>query len=419
MKEISVDRLPVKIHSRLNEITLVSFLTISAMYLFFAADLANKILVYLNFDLTRISIIPRSFYEFLFIGVILMFANKNRFRFLLIVFMMFFLFIIGQLIFSIQVGGDYNFTENILIYNKYFFVFIVYFAIYKIQYDPIATKRVVSVMENLFLLNAYLTIVGFIFGLDIFRTYVTQPYRYGYSGILWVQNEASILYFLAISYFYYKHFILRQSSMNFYLILITSVLLGTKAIYLFLIMLLVFHFLNNSNLRTKITVSVLIATIYWIGAWFLQTEQAKEILAYFVSKTDLHGLWYVLFSGRTFYLDVRGDEILSNWTFINYLIGGQDQSRLMIEMDFFDLFFFMGVIGTLVYFILIFTTIFKFRLTKPFNLFFVFSYLALAFLGGHFFTSVINAVYLCVISLFIYSSQIRDVKPENEKGFTN
>jgi hypothetical protein len=323
----------------------------------------------------------------------------------------FLLFIIGQTVFSSNVDFKYNFAENMLIFNKYFFVFIIYFGIYKLQEYPAVLKRVVSIMENLFMLNAYLAIIGFVLDLDIFRTYINQPYRYGYSGILWVQNEASILYFLSISHFYYKRFILGQPSRKIYVVLLASVLLGTKAIYLFLTMLLVFHFLSHAKLKTKIVSIILVFAIYWFISWFLQTEQAKVVLAYFVSKMNTEGVWYMLFSGRTLYLDERAGYILEHWTFLNYLIGGQDQSRWMIEMDFFDLFFFMGTVGFCVYFLLIFTTIFKFSLRKHFNFFFVFSYMLLAFMGGHFFSSVINALYVCIISLYFYASQSQTYSP--------
>jgi hypothetical protein len=262
-------------------------------------------------------------------------------------------------------------------------------------------------MEKLLLLNAWLTILGVIFGIDIFRTYILQSYRFGYSGILWVQNEATVLCVLGIAYFYYKHFILGQRSKQFLVVLIASLFLGTKTIYLFLVFLLIFHFLSNSSLRSKVTAFILVIATYYFLSWFLHTEMAAKILAYFVSKAEGNGLWYMLFSGRTSYLAIMDKQVLSHWTFINYLVGGEDPMHFMIEMDFFDLFLFMGIIGFVVYFILLFSTVFRFSLKMPFNLFFVSSYMILAFLGGHFFSSVINAVYLCLICMFFYVNSKR------------
>jgi hypothetical protein len=205
---------------------------------------------------------------------------------------------------------------------------------------------------------------------------------------------------LGIAYFYYKHFVLGQRSWQFYLVVLAALFLGTKSIYLFMALLVVYHFMANSTLKAKFTVGVLVTVVYFTVDWFLQTKTAEKILAYFVTKADQMGIWYMLFSGRTGYLAAIQPEITDHWTFINYLVGGQDQINFMIEMDFFDLFFFLGIVGFLMYFLLAFTTIFRLNFRKPFFIFFVFAYMLLAFVAGHFFSSVINAMYLCLICLY-------------------
>ncbi|HZY80883.1 MAG TPA: hypothetical protein VFE50_15270, partial [Cyclobacteriaceae bacterium] len=100
-------------------------------------------------------------------------------------------------------------------------------------------------------------------------------------------------------------------------------------------------------------------------------------------------------------------NVLSHWTFVNYLFGGEDPMNFLVEMDFFDLFLFMGLVGFVIYFVLLFSTVFRFNKKQPFHLFFVTIYLTLAFLGGHFFSSVINAVYLCLICMFFYVNSKR------------
>ena len=167
-----------------------------------------------------------------------------------------------------------------------------------------------------------------------------------------------------------------------------------------------------SKLKTMLASAVLIFALYGSISWYLTTDHSKWALNYFVSKAESNGLIYVLLSGRTLYLTQVTSEIIDKWTVFNYFVGGQDQSKFMIEMDFFDLFLFLGLIGGVVYLILYFTTIFKFKLSKPFNLFFTFTFFLLAFLGGHFFASAINALYLCLISMYFYITQIspRQVK---------
>lgn len=405
MDQVALDK-PASLESpsRISEAGLVHFLTVSALYVFFAADLANKVFVYYSLDFTRVSVLFRSFYEVLFLGVIILFPNKARMNFLLVLAVLFALFMLGQILFAMNVDHTVRFGENALIFNKYFFAFIIFYGIYKLRDYPGKFARTIKVMETLFIINAFATLIGLALGLGVFRTYVLQSYRFGYSGILWVQNEATIMCFLGIAYFYYKHFILRQRSKQFLLIVFAALFLGTKAIYLFMALLLVFHFMTNSKASTKFLVLAIAIATYFLIDWFLKTDLSKETLAYFKDKFENYGIWYVVFSGRTSYLERINIEIFQNWTFINYFVGGEDPLDFMIEMDFFDLFFFLGLIGFVIYFMLFFSTLFRLNYKKPFNIFFVFSYMLLAFVAGHFFSSVINALYLCVICMYFQST---------------
>lgn len=387
------------------EINIIYRLVVSALVIFFVSDFCNKLLLYSGSDFYRISILFRAFYEFLFFSVLILFLNKKRMVFFIFLVLIFFSFLIGQFIFSQNIKYQYNFAENLSILNKYFFVFIIYFTIYKLQDYPEKFLKAIRLIENLFFFNAIATLIGFFFNLDFLRTYINQAHRYGFSGTIPAQNEATVFLFIAISFFYYKHFILNLKTNKIYVVLGASILLGTKAIYLFLAMLLLFHFLSRSSAKTKFVSIVLTFVIYLGVVAYLETAHAREALGYFVDKKQQHGLAYMLFSGRTQYLEQISDQILNHWSLLNYFIGGQDQSKFMIEMDLFDLYFFLGGLGVLIYFSLIFTTLFRFRLMRPFNLFFVFSFFSLAFMGGHFFSSAINALYLCLVCMYLYITQ--------------
>jgi hypothetical protein len=222
---------------------------------------------------------------------------------------------------------------------------------------------------------------------------------------------------LALSYFYYQHFFLHKKSYGFLIVLASCLLLGTKGIYLFLFFLSIFHFLYFASLKAKM-ISLLLISIAFIGGYlYLQTEHSKIFLENFIAKKNKRGWYSMLVSGRDAYVDTKGIEILSNWNIFNYFIGGQDQTKLYIEMDFLDLFFFTGIIGSILYLALYFSSLFKFNILKPFNFFFVFSFMALAFWGGHFFASALNALYVCLISMYFYVSQKKN--SENMLGETN
>src|ERR1017187_2342110 len=93
---------------KLKEIDTAFFLCKSALILFFVSDACNKLLLYWNYDIYRVSIIFRSLYEILFFSTIILFINAVRLRFLKILSILFLMFILGQLIVSFQGNGRYN-----------------------------------------------------------------------------------------------------------------------------------------------------------------------------------------------------------------------------------------------------------------------------------------------------------------------
>lgn len=390
---------------KFKETDITFFLSKSALYIFFISDACNKLLLYLKYDFSRVSVFFRLIYEIAFFILILIFMNRLRETFVKMFLMLFLLFLIGQILFSLKVDYTYNYIENLLHFNKYFFVFIIYFSLYHLQSHRENLNKIISVLESLFLVNAAAAILGFIFQIDLFRTYIDQPYRYGYSGLIPAQNEATLFFFIGISYFYYLNFMIGNKTYKFWFFLLATVLLGTKGIYLFLGLLLLFHFLSHSSLKAKVFVILLGVALFFGITWYVQTESAQDLLSYFVIKTKENGLINMLLSGRNASIDNTIPTILDKWNFVNYFIGGQDINHFAIEMDFFDLFLFFGLVGGVSILILYFFTLFKLRMKKPFNFFFVFSYFLLAFFAGHFFYSATNALYLCLVSMYFYASQ--------------
>ncbi len=124
--------MPLTRELKLKEADAIYFLCKSALYLFFISDACNKILLFLHFDFYRVSIFIRSTYEILFFILLIVFINEIRLLFLKIFFILFCLFITSQLLFASHFY-DYKYSENIFNFNKWFFIFIIYFSIYKIR----------------------------------------------------------------------------------------------------------------------------------------------------------------------------------------------------------------------------------------------------------------------------------------------
>lgn len=384
----------------LKESNLIFWVSLSALYLFFVADASNKLLLYLDFDFNRISIFVRFFYELVFLSIIFIFLNKVRVSFLKTILALLITFLFGQIVFKYANSFNYDLFQNLVIFNKYIFVFIIYFALYKLKFYGTKFLKIIHALEFLFVFNSILALAGLLFGIDIFRTYITQDYRYGYSGLIPVQNESTMFVFLSISFLYYKHFILGLRSYKIWIVLVAGLILGTKGIYLFLFLLMLFHIFYRNGIRLFIVSILLLALSYIIIYYFLQTESGKLVTTYFKFQAESLGFWQMLLSGRGIRLEEATQVMIVNWNWVNYFFGGQDQTHILAEMDFFDLFFFFGIVGFSIIMILYFTSVFKFGLRVPYHLFFVTCYFLIAMFAGHFFTSAINGIYLFLVCLY-------------------
>ncbi len=383
-------------------------LTISALILFYLFDGANKILVTYNFPFTRASIIIRVVYELIFLFVIIRYINNFRIFFLVTTLCFFFCFVTGQIVFSNAVAYTYDLTENIIIFNKYFFIFIIYFSIYKLKNYPLKLNHCINVLENIFVINSIAILVGVVTGLEFLKSYVGMDYRYGYMGLIPAQNEATLFYFIAVSFAYYKRFELGIRSKKFYLIVIPAMLLGTKGIYVFFILLLLFHFIYYATNLTRI-LTLIVASIGIIKIIeFVTSEKGRALLYFFYDSIEKKGWLSMLLTGRDDSVNTDVVAVVDKWNIFNYLFGGQDQNLFLTEMDIFDVFLFFGIMGSLVYLLLIFNTLFQVKAIYPFYVFFVGCFFLLAFLGGHFFSSAVNSLYLCLVGIFFYVSREPD-----------
>lgn len=398
----SIGKLSSNKINRTRELDILYIITITAILLFFIFDSITKILFTYSFEFHRASLLIRTSYELLFIIVSISLVNHVRASIFTMLLFLFFIFLIGQFLLPTDVRGFLS--ENLITFNKYIFIFIIYSTLYPLQSDDVRLNKCINLVENIFLLNSIAVLIGPLTGWEFLKTYVNADYRHGYMGFIMAQNEATLFYFLAVSLAYYKRFILKTRSFKFYIILSASLLLGTKGIYLYLVLLLFFHnfFYAKQRLLLILAIGVALLQLYR----YSNTEEGRIFFVYFYNESLKADYISMLLSGRDILLKTSFFGQLDKWSFLNYLFGGQNVVQYATELDFFDLFLFFGLIGSVVYMTLSFTTLFKFKNTK-FTLFFVGCYFVLAFFGGHFFTSALNGIYLCLIAMYIYSNQIK------------
>jgi hypothetical protein len=378
-----------------------------ALPVFFISDILNKALFIVTSD-DNPPFSPSKLIRMLFeIGIIFAIAgklDKKRLMVLTMIIILFALFLIGVVVYLQNYTRHYPYIFHFTLFNKYIFIFIVYAFLYSVRDEPRLIGKLMRYCEILFICNAIFVLVGAVFELRIFRSYPFMDYRYGYNGVIPAVNESSFFYFIGLLYVYYKKYILNQKLGLLILVPISAFFLGTKAIYVLMAAIVLFHFIRVSTLKSRILAFFGLITFAALAFALYKSPYTQHIVDYFVHLVNRRGLLSAALSGRDVYVVTKFFDNLEFWTPLNYLFGGQDQMNYLIEMDIFDIFLFFGIAGSLVWFFLLFNTIFSFSLKKKFNLFFVFIYLILAGLGGHFFASAVNSLYLVIFCLFIYSN---------------
>ncbi|GAB4514606.1 MAG: hypothetical protein Tsb004_22850 [Allomuricauda sp.] len=305
---------------------------------------------------------------------------------------------------------------NIKIYNKYVFFFIIYPVIdYVYKYRNNLFKKLVKLFFFIFLLNVGISILGMLLDSELVRSYPFRD-RFGYSGLIPKRNEATLFYMLGVSVAYARLVIEgRKEKVLFFYSLFGALILGTKGIYIFLIFLFFFHIRANK----KFLKNLLIVGFFGIVLGIIVLPQT-EMYSYYYSQAQRIGFFTMLLSGRDviFYNEIN--NIVQNWNVFNVFVGGQNQNNKAFEMDFLDLFFFFGMIGSFLYIFLMRKHFFPGKQKTPFQNFFMFSYFFLAFFGGHFFASAVNGLYFTIVTIYIYKSGlIMHVRRTTEISYDN
>jgi hypothetical protein len=183
-----------------------------------------------------------------------------------------------------------------------------------------------------------------------------------------------------------------------------SLLLGTKRIYFFLILLSLHYFFVHRGFKKRKT--------YWFLsiAAFLAIFLKHRVIDAFNKVFDLFQQIYynsgfisslTSFRSDLFYNTIN-EFVLKNWTFTNYIFGGPSfQNYIFITgMDFFDLYLFFGLSGLFVYFKL-FKTLLNFKIEANFVLFFLFILMITSFFSSAFlYDPYVNLLFVLMIYHF-------------------
>jgi hypothetical protein len=284
---------------------------------------------------------------------------------------------------------------------KYLFFPTTFLIFYQVLINRDMTSKLFKLYEYFFLFNLIIVFLSFLFDIEFFKSY-HHPDRFGYSGLIYRPNQISYISILFILIYYYKNQILKNKNRIILFVTIgVSLLIGTKRIYLFLLLLFFFHlFRIRKNLNIK---SLFIFIISASGLYFFRekiTELFISKFALFIRIYEQNGLWASVLSYRNDTLaETYNDQISPNWNFFNYIFGGVDFTIIRPEMDVIDIFFYFGLCGFIAYFIFIKNVLKPLNTNNLFIRFSLITMLLIAFVSSGFFNSS-NIPFIFFIALF-------------------
>ena len=316
------------------------------------------------------------------------------------------MFLLGQF-FLYQNFKQLNFFENFNTLFKYLLPLIIFLLAIDIFSLPIAKQsKVFKYYKFILGFNSLLILYGIIFGSRILQTY-NSSYRYGYDGLIFAQNEASYIFILAIFTVYYRRFYIKIREWFFWVIILSSLVVATKAVYLSFILLLLYHIFVKISLKKILIFGITGISISYLMFNTIINKIFLNSYNLFMNAYRKGGVLFALTSGRNEFIEKKLEPLIFNiWSFPNFIFGGQDVSSFYMEMGFLDLFLFFGFLGMLIYSYMFFKLFQLIGLKKDFKLFLFFTIMVIIATAGHFFTSGIVGIH------FIYFILINTVKNE-------
>lgn len=316
-----------------------------------------------------------------FIGLAVL--KKKEFLYILILTAV---FSIGQL--TIPNG----FEVSILKYFTKFIFPIALFGFFIVRSQNPKLK-LLRVFEYVLLINSLFVLLGFLFEIQYFRTYIMGA-RFGYNGLMVSSAASTYFYIIGMCYFlagYQKRVV---ENWRFWVIVIAGLIVGTKSIALALAAISLFYiikYVNNKIIKRGFLAIISVGIlgfayyIFFINPIFLSIARTSGYLTSFLSFRDQ------LFMEHTL------PYIQENWKIVNYLFGGVSNFELRPQMALIDTPFFWGIFGAGLYGYFYFKSYIKFPLNGYLNLFILTLILLITFMAGNFFYNASVVIYLIIL----------------------
>lgn len=288
-----------------------------------------------------------------------------------------------------------SFKQEILVEaSKYLYLvlLLVFFNAYPSRKDQLTAMF--KTFEVIIFFNSLLIIFGFLFDIFLFKTY--QGKRFGYNGLLVSSATGSYVYIISYIYLLVKHE--KTLFTNFFALIIiaASLLVGTKAIYIFFFGFLLYYAIYYSPPKLKIGILISTSIILPIITYMFFYKYAL-----FNNIRMNHGIISALMSYRDqLFFNETLPFIKSNWNVLNYLFGGIADIKTRSQMELVDIFYFFGIIGGLLYLYTFKKFFLEGKLNRSIKTLLLFTFGIILF-AGNFFGYASVAIYVVVLSEFL------------------
>lgn len=348
---------------------------------FFITEAVSKISVFSGQKKFDFQAIVKSLVLF-FLGVGLLFQKKKEFFYIIVLILS---FSIGQ--YYILDGFEYS---SLIYFSKYIFT-IALLGYFTTDFQRPKIK-LLNIFEYVLVFNSLLILTGFLFNISFFQSYLGE--RFGYNGLMVSTATGTYFYSIGLGYFLIRYQKNILKNWKFWLVVISSLLLGTKSVMLVLAMLGIFYILNYINSQklklSFLCLAVLAAVgfgyyLFNINPLFLEIKETDGFLTSFLSLRDVLLTEYTL------------PYVQENWKTINYFFGGVSNFEFRPQMEILDLFFFWGILGGLFYFYFFCKSFFQLKKENITVYFVMITLFIIAFLAGNFFYNASLPIYLLIL----------------------
>ena len=367
------------------------------------ADFITKVTLWSGFDFHRYGSIVKFSIELIFIISVLVNQTRNH-KIAYLMYLLIGCFIIGQVgmvLLNKNIDGD--FKDNFVTIISFVFLPLFILACFAQKNHLIIIQKNVKIIKVAALVNLPFIILGIITNSNILKSYPNSD-RFGFNGFLTSSSSASYFYIALMIILYFQYIKLKKRKYLLVLLIqvFASLLMGTKTIWFFLILLSFIHFcvIINKNYRrffqTLTTLLLVLTLIFWnktkmfiVGLFSFGEEIYNE-----------HGFISVILSTRDLYLKETLTHVIENGTILNILFGGINVKIIRVEFEFVNMFYFFGVFGTIIYFLFLKEAFYR-ENRSLLKILLFFAFMITGALSGGLFYSVSSSVLLYIAFRYV------------------